>query len=283
MKKHYKTIFGMLCLLFLIGLTGCGHKQTLSGVYRSNDAYNKEDDGTIQPSYYYFKKNGTFMYCSPQVNSVKGDDSYFYGDVSRGTWKALGHNQFQIKMRSVYDDDYYSFKAQLNGKRLHTDANARDAKFRWYADNNTKVAMTHSDYMTMFRKAQISAQKDIQQNGYTQPDNPTVNDVIGNPKMIGALVLANGRGISALKHQRIEFMIMKKDNDYQAGFGTKDGTLNYLIQGQKVVVKDGSNDYKGGKTVAINSLIRKYYSSDNDKGIIDDVVNNRHTTDLSDN
>jgi hypothetical protein len=282
MKKHYKTILGMLCLLFLIGLTGCGHKQTLSGVYRSNDAYNKEDDGTIQPSYYYFKKNGTFMYCSPQVNSVKGDDSYFYGDVSRGTWKALGHNQFQIKMRSVYDDDHYSFKAQLNGKRLHTDANAKDAKFRWSADNNTKVDMNYDDYMAMFKKARVSAQKGIQQDGYMLPDNPTVNDVANNPKLVGALVLANGRGINALKHQKIEFMIMKKANTYQAGFGTKDGTLNYTIDGKSVTIKDGSDYYKRRKTTTVDSLMKNYYSSNNDKEIINDVVDNMHVTDMSD-
>lgn len=282
MKKYFKIGLSICCLFILFSLAGCGHRQTLSGTYRSNNAYNKEDDGTIQPSYYYFKKDGTFLYCSPKVNSIKDDDSYYYGSVSRGKWKALGHNRFQLKLRSIYDDDYYTFKAKLNGKQLHTYANAKNAKYRWYADNNTKVTMIYSDYMVMFKQARISAQKGIQANGYTLPDNPSTTDVSSNPKIVGALVLANSREIDALRHQRIEFMILKKADTYQVGFGTKDGTLSYVIDGQQVTIKDGSNDYKGGRTIAISSLIKEYYSTDNDQEIINDTVGDMHVTDMSD-
>lgn len=282
MNKLIKAIMAILGAVMLISVAGCGGQRTLSGAYRSNAEYNKLDDGTIQPSYYYFSKDGTFMYCSPQVNSIKDDDSYYYGEVSRGTWKALGNNEFQLKMHDVYNRDYYSFKARLNGKQLHTYASAKDAKYAWDADNNTKVAMTRSDFMAMFKKARVSDQKGIQENGYTLADNPSVTDVANNPRLVGALVLANERGIDAAGSQQVEFMILKKDNAYQVGLGTKDGTLSYLIDGHQVTIKDGSNDYKGGKKVAIKELMDRYYSSDSDQDTIDDMIDHMKTTNMAD-
>ena len=185
MKIKHKWIIPLL-LLITIGLVGCSgkqgkeatnaqqEKQVLTGVYKISDKYNKTDDGTPQPGYWYFKKNGKLLHCKPQVNSTNqnSDTDFWYGDAYRGTWKSLGNNMFELKMHDVYDNDYYTIKAKLSGSKLHTYANSRNAKYKWDADDNYKQPdMTYSDFMDMFNKAKDSDQKEIQENGYTKPDN----------------------------------------------------------------------------------------------------------------
>lgn len=179
MKKFLKYIGLILCLSLLVVVYGCSNRssssntkeQTLSGVYKTPS---KADDGTYQPDYWYFKKNGKLLYCTPQVDSTNknSDTDFWYGDASRGTWKSLGNDKFEIQMHDVYDNDYYTIKAKLNGDKLHTYSNSKNAKYSWSADNSTKQAsMTYSDYMDMFNQAKKSDQKGIQDNGYTKPDN----------------------------------------------------------------------------------------------------------------
>ena len=190
MKSKHKWIIPLL-LLVTIGLVGCSgkqgkeatnaqqDKQVLTGVYKISDKYNKTDDGTPQPHYWYFKKNGKLLYCKPQVNSTNqnNDTDFWYGDAYRGTWKSLGNNMFELKIHDVYDNDYYTIKEKLNGSKLHTYANSRNAKYKWYADDNYKQPdMTYSDFIDMFNKAKDSDQKGIQENGYTKPDNDSSSD-----------------------------------------------------------------------------------------------------------
>lgn len=179
MSKRTKWVIGLVILLIILIFGGFVinhyHKvttvkkqaQQIQGVYKTPS---KVEDGTSQPDYWYFEKNGKLMYCTPEVKSSNGDT--WYGDASRGTWKSLGNNMYQIKMHSVYDSDYYTIKAKLNGNKLHTYALPKTAKFSWRADNSTKQTdMTKSEYMSMFRKAEISDQKGIKDVGYIKPDN----------------------------------------------------------------------------------------------------------------
>ena len=190
MNFKYKWTIPLL-LLVALGLVGCSgkqgkeatnaqqDKQVLSGVYKTDDKYSKRDDGTLQPDYWYFKKNGKLLYCTPQVNSTNqnSDTDFWYGDASRGTWKSLGNDEFEIKMHDVYDNDYYTIKAKLNGNKLHTYANSRNAKYEWSADVSTKQSsMTYSDFMDMFNKARDSDRKGIQEDGYAKPDNDSSSD-----------------------------------------------------------------------------------------------------------
>ncbi|WP_283622092.1 Lreu_0056 family protein [Limosilactobacillus avium] len=302
MNFKHKWIIPLL-LLITIGLVGCSgkqgkeatnaqqDKQVLSGVYKTDDKYNKTDDGTLQPSYWYFKKNGKLLYCTPQVNSTNqnSDTDFWYGEADRGTWKSLGNNMFELKMHDVYNNNYYTIKAKLNGNKLHTYANSRNAKYEWSADDNYKQPdMTYSDFMDMFNKAKDSDQKDIQENGYAKPDNDSSSnsDDSSNidPKTLGILILEKARGAESINTGDIEYMIMGKKNDYQIGFGTKDGTLNYVIDGDQVTVRDGSYDYSddSAKTYSIKDLVNEYYNSSSDKSKVDSVASEVNTTDMSD-
>mgnify|MGYP005783421153 CR=1 FL=1 len=302
MNFKHKWIIPLLFLI-TIGLVGCSgkqgkgatnaqqDKQVLSGVYKTDDKYTKTDDGTLQPDYWYFKKNGKLLYCTPQVNSTNqnSDTDSWYGDADRGTWKSLGNDEFELKMHDVYDNDYYTIKAKLNGNKLHTYANSRNAKYEWDADDNYKQPdMTYSDFMDMFNKAKDSDQKGIQESGYTKPDNDSSSnsDDSSNidPKTLGILILEKARGAESINTGDIEYMIMGKKNDYQIGFGTKDGTLNYVIDGNQVTVRDGSYDYSddSAKTYSIKDLVNEYYNSSSDKSKVDSVASEVNTTDMSD-
>ncbi len=165
-----------LCLVgFVFLVAGCSnnthskkstsHNQVLSGVYRTPST---DDDGNEQPDYWYFKKDGTLMYCTPETGN---DDNGYYGGAMRGTWKSLGNNRFQIKMHSIYDNDYFVLKGKLVGNKFKTFASAKNAKYSWTADTSTKIDMTYEDFMSMFNKAKKSQEQKVQENGYDKPDN----------------------------------------------------------------------------------------------------------------
>lgn len=173
----------VIALITVMVMAGCSKKsssssgtQVLSGAYKTPS---KTEDGTSQPDYWYFKKDGKLLYCSPQVDSTNknSDTDYWYGDAKRGTWRSLGNNKFQIKMHDVYDHDYFTLTGKLEGNKFHTYANSKKAKYRWYADTSTKQSkMTYSDYLDMFNKAKESDQKAIEENGYTKPDHDSSSD-----------------------------------------------------------------------------------------------------------
>lgn len=173
MKKWVKYLISIIGILAILCTAGCNlQHQSLSGAYKMP---NSTDDNTEQPDYFYFRKNGKVLQCTPKVNSTNknSDTEYWYGDAYRGTWKSLGNNEYQIKLHDVYDNDYYTFKAKVKGNKLITYSNAKTAKYRWDGYSGKRQPyMTYSDYMTMFNEAKKSDQKSIQENGFTKPDNP---------------------------------------------------------------------------------------------------------------
>lgn len=276
--KHKWTI--PLLLLVALGLVGCSgkqgkeatnaqqDKQVLSGVYKTDDKYSKRDDGTLQPDYWYFKKNGKLLYCTPQVNSTNqnSDTDFWYGDASRGTWKSLGNDEFEIKMHDVYDNDYYTIKAKLNGNKLHTYANSRNAKYEWSADVSTKQSsVTYSDFMDMFNKAKDSDQKGIQESGYTKPNNDSSSNGSNNsssstsadPDEIGKAVYAR-----VFPSEQVDSVEQDGDSYYVSNeYHSADSTVKFQINGDTVTywtqadgdtTADGKND---AHTVSIKDLL----------------------------
>lgn len=286
MQIKHKWIIPLL-LLVTIGLVGCSSKQgkeatnaqqdkqVLTGVYKISDKYNKTDDGTPQPSYWYFKKNGKLLHCTPQVNSTNqnNDTDFWYGEAGRGTWKSLGNNMFELKLHDVYNNDYYTIKAKLNGNKLHTYANSRNAKYEWSADDNYKQPdMTYSDFMDMFNKAKDSDQKDIQENGYAKPDNDSSSDssnssssssdsdsssTSADPDEIGKAVYAR-----VFPSEQVDSVEQDGDSYYVSNeYHSADSTVEFQINGDKVTywtqadgdaTADGKND---AHTVSIKDLL----------------------------
>lgn len=287
-----------LLLLITIGLVGCSKEgkssntqlnqksQVLSGVYRISDKDSDTDDnGNKQPGYYYFKKNGKVLWAQ---NETGDKDEGNYGGAARGTWKSLGDNMFKIHLKYVYDNDVFTFKAKKTGNKLHTYSNGH-AKYEWSADNNYKQPdMTYSDFMEIFNNGKNSQREKVQENGYDDPDNDSSSnsDDSSNidPKTLGILILEKARGAESINTGDIEYMIMGKKNDYQIGFGTKDGTLNYVIDGDQVTVRDGSDDYSddSAKTYSIKDLVSEYYNNSSNKSKVDSVASKANTTDMSD-
>lgn len=291
MKIKHKWIIPLL-LLVTIGLVGCSstngksqgsktgpqsqeEKQALTGVYKINDKYNKTDDGTPQPSYWYFKKNGKLLRCTPQVNSTNqnSDTDLWYGDADRGTWKSLGNNMFELKIHDVYDNDYYTIKAKLSGNKLYTYSNSKNAKYSWSADVNTKQSsMTYSDFMDMFNKAKDSDQKGIQESGYTKPDNDSSSNGSNNsssnsdsdssstsadPDEIGKAVYAR-----VFPSEQVDSVEQDGDSYYVSNeYHSADSTVEFQINGDTVTywtqadgdtTADGKND---AHTVSIKDLL----------------------------
>lgn len=282
-----------LLLLVTIGLVGCsnsgsGNKEsqeskasqvkqekTLIGAYKLDDKYSKNDDGTPQPSYWYFKKNGKLLRCTPQVNSTNqnSDTDFWYGDADRGTWKSLGNNMFELKMHDVYDNDYYTIKAKLNGNKLYTYSNSKNAKYSWSADTNTKQSsMTYSDFMDMFDKAKDSDQQGIQENGYAKPDNDSSSNssnssssssdsdsssTSADPDEIGKAVYAR-----VFPSEQVDSVEQDGDSYYVSNeYHSADSTVEFQINGDKVTywtqadgdtTADGKND---AHTVSIKDLL----------------------------
>lgn len=291
MQIKHKWIIPLL-LLVTIGLVGCSstngksqgsktgpqsqeEKQALTGVYKISDKYNKTDDGTPQPSYWYFKKNGKLLHCTPQVNSTNqnSDTDLWYGEADRGTWKSLGNNMFELKMHDVYDNDYYTIKAKLSGNKLYTYSNSKNAKYSWSADVNTKQSsMTYSDFMDMFNKAKDSDQKGIQESGYTKPDNDSSSNGSNNsssnsnsdssstsadPDEIGKAVYAR-----VFPSEQVDSVEQDGDSYYVSNeYHSADSTVEFQINGDTVTywtqadgdtTADGKND---AHTVSIKDLL----------------------------
>jgi hypothetical protein len=302
LKKRFKYLIGFVGILMILFIAGCGNsKETnqnkeqtqstnLVGVYKIDDMYSKNDDGTVQPSYWYFKKDGKLLRCTPEADSIKDDDSYWYGEAMRGTWKSLGNDEYQLKFHNVYNTDHFTIKAKVDGKRLTTYPTPKSAKYEWDKDTNTKIDMTYNDFMDMFNKAKESEQEDIKENGYDEPDNDGSDDSStsdsdsDNTKTVGVLILADAQGgLDKIEDTDVEYIIMPKDNTYEIGLGTKDSTLEYTIDGDKVTFTDGGLDYSESsrKTLSINDLKKKYYSSSDDKSTVDDIASDANVTDMS--
>lgn len=296
MNFKHKWIIPLL-LLITIGLVGCSgkqgkeatnaqqDKQVLSGVYKTDDKYTKRDDGTLQPDYWYFKKNGKLLYCTPQVNSTNqnSDTDFWYGDASRGTWKSLGNDEFEIKMHDVYDNDYYTIKAKLNGNKLYTYSNSKNAKYSWNADTNTKQSsMTYSDFMDMFNKAKDSDQKGIQEDGYAKPDNDSPSSDSSDEANV------NHKQIAVMLYQLCypdddiskepEMSIFSYNGRQLIGNGGSVSIVRYSINGDTVTyAKKSQGSYGDDQTISVKELAKKYYSTSDQKSLVDKVASSLST------
>ncbi len=178
MRKKFIYLTAFL-VVFTLVLTACSkgdsttttkkRPEQLSGVYKETAKDTPQDDqGRDQPNYFYFKKDGTLLLAQPETgDSDKGN----YGDAERGTWKRISKNRFKLKLTSIHDKDHYTLIMKKSGSRLTTKGTAKDASFEWDQDSYQKTEMTKNDFMDLFKAAKESQQKEIQENGFTEPDN----------------------------------------------------------------------------------------------------------------
>ena len=76
-------------------------------------------------------------------------------------------------------------------------------------------------------------------------------------------------------------MTTGRKNTYEMGLGLKANTLIYTIEGDKVIVRDGSYNYSDdyAKTYSIKDLVDEYYSNPTDKARVNKFAAKAHFTD----
>ena len=117
-KKH----FNWLIILVVIIVAGVGyviyrnHQEatTLNGAYKvtAEDVFIAEK-GDKRPDYFYFKKDGTFLYMMPETKN-------YYAAYASGSWVSLGHNKFKLNFDWNGDNDHFSITAEKSGNLLKT-------------------------------------------------------------------------------------------------------------------------------------------------------------------
>jgi hypothetical protein len=280
-KLKIVSVFLTVIVLGLV-LTACGKEtskpkdngQPLTGAYKTN--YTTKD-GTKQPSYWYFKKDGTFLYCTPQVNSTnpKSDTEYWYGDAKRGTWELRGNDEYELKMHDLYDDDYYRLDAELDGSGvLSVSDSAKKPKYEYGTDVGCykQKKMTYSQFMDLFNQAKASDQEKVQNNGYAKPDND--DGSTGSESSSSAASSSSstssadpdeiGRAVYKLVFPSEEVDSVEQDGDsyYVSNeYHSADSTIRFQINSDKVTywtqaagdtTADGHNEEH---TVSISSLL----------------------------
>ena len=243
-------------------------KQVLNGVYKESNDDSKHDDGTEQPNYIYFAKDDKVLIAQPETGD---EDSGYYGDAYRGTWKSLGDNKFKLKIHDVYDKDYYILELKKDGNNFTMKSTDDKAKYVWYEDNYSKIDMTTSDFMDMFNKAKDSDQQGIQENGYADPDNDSSSNATStsnhsdsdssstsaDPDEIGKAVYAR-----VFPSEQVDSVEQDGDSYYVSNeYHSADSTVEFQINGDKVTywtqadgdtTADGKND---AHTVSIKDLL----------------------------
>lgn len=278
-KLKMMSVFLTVIVLGLV-VTACGKEtskpkdngQPLTGAYKTNDT---TKDGTKQPSYWYFKKDGTFLYCTPQVNSTnpKSDTEYWYGDAKRGTWELLGKDEYELKMHDLYDDDYYQLDAELDGSGdLSVSDSSDKPKYEYGTDVGCykQKKMTYSQFMDLFNQAKASDQEKVQNNGYAKPDNDdsTTGSESSSSASSSSTSSADpdeiGRAVYKLVFPSEEVDSVEQDGDsyYVSNeYHSADSTIRFQINGDKVTywtqaagdtTADGHNEEH---TVSISSLL----------------------------
>lgn len=285
MQIKHKWIIPLL-LLVTIGLVGCSstngksqgsktgpqsqqEKQILSGTYKENENDSKLDDGTEQPSYIHFTKDGKVLIATPETGD---EDSGYYGAADRGTWKASGNDKYKLKIHDIYDKDYYTLELKKNGNNFTMKSTDNKAKYVWSKDGYSKIDMTYSDFMDMFNKAKDSDQKKIQENGYAKPDNDSSSNssnssssssdsdsssTSADPDEIGKAVYAR-----VFPSEQVDSVEQDGDSYYVSNeYHSADSTVEFQINGDKVTywtqadgdtTADGKND---AHTVSIKDLL----------------------------
>lgn len=180
MNKWYKYFAGLLALLSLfafIAVKSVSASQSVTGVYKELSSDAKQDDGSLQYSYYCLMSNGQIKIATPETGD---DNSGYYGDALKGTWKSLGNNKYRLKLHDVYDKDYYTLTATIKNGQLNTGSTKKGAKWEWTADHARKIKMSQSEFLKMFDAAKKSSLEGIQENGYATPDNDTNSNSQGD-------------------------------------------------------------------------------------------------------
>lgn len=185
--KQWQGIF-VAFLIVGIGLvmTGCSSKQhhqssqaQLTGIYQIDDTYrDMDDDGNEETDYLKFTKDGKVQMVTPET----GDEHHgSYGSVDRGSYKHVKKNQFKVKIKDVYDHDYYEFTLIKENKRHLRTLSNHEGAYDWNSDSWTREKyMTAKDFDRMFAKAAESDQLKVQKNGYTDPDRIVLSNESGN-------------------------------------------------------------------------------------------------------
>lgn len=228
------------------------------------------------------------LYCTPE-------DGSSYGDASEGTWKPLGSNKFEIKMHDVYDNDSYTIKAKRSDNKLHTYANSKSALYEWNADTSTKQpSISSSEFMSMFNKAKVSDQKNIQENGFTRPDNAPGGDSSTSDESNKASSSSSSE--SNVDQKQIAVMLYQMcypDDDISKESGMSISSYNghqlignggpvtivkYSINGDTVTyAKKSKGDYGDDQTISVKDLAKRYYSTSDQKSLVDKVASSLST------
>lgn len=175
-KKWYRVFAGLVAVLVLFALAAIKPvhaSQNITGVYKELSSDAKQDDGSLRYSYYCLTSNGQIKIATPETGD---DNSGYYGDALKGTWKSLGNNKYRLKLHDVYDKDYYTLTATIKNGQLNTGSTKKGVKWEWTADHAKKIKMSTSEFLKMFDAAKKSSLKGIQENGYDTPDNDSNNN-----------------------------------------------------------------------------------------------------------
>lgn len=259
------ALLAVLGLAF--ALTACGQKdkstassKPLTGFYKETF---KVNDRTERPIYWYFKKDGSFLCCSPEVKSTnsEGDAGSWYGVAKRGTWKADGDNKYELKMHDLYDHDYYRLTAQPKGKQIHIKDSKDDSKYQWGdSDLTRQKKMTAAAYMEIFNKAKVSDQEDIQANsGDSDSSSASSSSTSADPDEIGRAIYSRvfpSEEVDAVEQDGDSYLV---SNEYHSvgstiKFQINGDTVTYWTQAAGDTTADGDNEEH---TVSISDLLGK--------------------------
>lgn len=272
--KKWKVVPALLAVLGLtFALTACGQKakpttssRPLTGFYKEE---NSAEDGTDKPFYWYFKKDGTVLCCSPEVESTNSnsDAESWYGVAKRGTWKSVGGNEYELKLHDIYDHDHYLLAAQLKGKQIHITDSEDDSKYQWGdSDISQQKGMTAAAYMEMFNKAKVSDQEGIQADGYIKADSDDSDSSSASSSSASADPNEIGRAIYRRVFPSEEVDSVEQDgdsyvvsNEYHSAestikFQINGDTVTYWTQAAGDTTADGHNEEH---TVSISDLLGK--------------------------
>lgn len=161
--RKWKYLLGLLGMVVLLIVAGCQNNrhqaQGLHGAYKVSQASaDLDNQGNLQPDYWYFKKNGKLMWAEPETGDSEHGN---YGSAGRGTWRALGNDKYRIHVEYLYSNsDPYTFTVKKTGNRLHAYDSEKNS---W--NNYRQPQMTYSDFISMFNRARQSAQQWAQKDG----------------------------------------------------------------------------------------------------------------------
>lgn len=156
-------------ILLIAGFEIYKFHTSLNGVYQEINA-GKDDDGYQRSDYMKFTRNGKVEEAHPETGNK---NSGTYGSAGRGTYKYIGNNKFKVRLKDVYDSDYYDFTiVKIDKNSLEKKETKASAPYHWGASSwafNQDVST--ADFNNIFKRAATSDQQKVQNNGYAKPHN----------------------------------------------------------------------------------------------------------------